>query len=102
MTPRAIGSKAALVLVLVAVDAAWRQAKPGAIKIFAGEKYPSLCRNVLCGVAGATSDSNMLAIEVITGLRVIEAARSRGPMHHLKVGAVMVGMTLDACGAGNG
>jgi len=68
VTTRAVGSQSALVLVLVAVHAARRQAEPGAIQIFGSQQCARLRGNVLCCVARATANADVFAIKVIAGL----------------------------------
>lgn len=101
VTTGALSSQAALMLVLVAVDATRCQAEPGAIEIFAGKQCARLRGNVLSCVAGTAVNAGVFAIKVVAGLGVIEAARSRIPMHHLKIGAVVIGVAFDTCGARN-
>ena len=79
MAPRAIGSEAALVLVFMAGDAHWRQAEPGPIQILARTERARLRGNVLRSMAGATTYAHVLAIEHVTGLRVVESLRCRIP-----------------------
>lgn len=101
VTTGAVSTQPALVLVLVAIDAGWRQAKPSAIEIFSGEQCTRLRWNVLRGVARTTANVGVFAIEVVSSLGVIETTGSWIPMHHLKIGAVVIGVAFDARGAWN-
>ena len=63
VTARAICSEAALVLVLMAVDARGGEAHPCAVEIFAGQQGAGGGGDVRRGVAGAAGDLSMMAIE---------------------------------------
>ena len=101
VAPRAISTKAALVLVFVAIRATCRQSKPSAIQILARKYRASLLGNMLRSVAGSTFHTDVLSIQTVSGLRVIESTRRRIPMHHLKISAVVIGVTFDASRSGH-
>ena len=96
MALRAVGSKSSLVLVLMAGDATGGQTKPCMIQILGGELGPRLRWNVLRCVAGAAGYADVLAVERISGLRVVEALWRGIPVNEGKALAVVVGMALDA------
>ena len=101
VAPRAIGAKAALVLIFVAIRAAGCQSKPSSIQILACKYRASLRRNVLRSMTGFASHTDVLSIQTVSGLRVIESTRRRIPMHHLKISAVVIGVTFDASRSGH-
>lgn len=84
----------------MACGATWRKAHPCVVKVLAGEKRSLRRRNVLQIMAGAAAYSCMFAIEGKTCRGVIEPLRSRIPMHHLEIDAVVIGMALHTSRAG--
>lgn len=96
----AIDTESALVNIFVTAGASWRQSHPCVVQIFA-RKERSLRRcDVLRIVARPAAYAHMFAVQDKAGRRVIESLRSRSPMHHLKVDAVVIGMALHTCCAG--
>lgn len=98
----AVGSETALVLVFVAGNATWREAKPGAIQIFGRQQDTFRRCDVLRVVTGTATDAGVFAIEQISGPGVIESFWRWVPMNHCKVLSVMVGVALYAsrsCGS---
>ena len=93
---RAVRPEAALVLVFVAGPARGRQAHPGVLQILAGQERPLRRGNVLRQMAGTTTHSHVLAVENVSGLRVIKSRRRRVPMNHVEVHAVMIRVALHA------
>jgi len=97
---QAVGAKAALVVILVTGAARSDETHPGAIQVLALKQRPFGGGYVLCGVATAASRGGVLAIEHITGLRVVKPLRRGVPMDHVEVLAVVIRMAFDACRAG--
>lgn len=100
MASRTPTPQAALVLVFVACAAAWRKPHPRAVQILARKYKSRLGRNVLFAVACAAAYAHMLSVQRVPGLYMVEARWRRVPVHHLKVDAVVVGMTFRARRAG--
>lgn len=100
MAERAIAAEAALVLVFMAGAAAWGKAQPGAIEIFCGQECALRYGDVLRVVAGTAADTLMFTIERVSGLCMIESLGCRIPVHHLEIGAVVIGVALDARSTG--
>jgi len=90
VAPNAIRSKASLVFVLVTGAAAWRDSQPRAIQILAPQQSPRLAGDMLRCMTCPATHAHVLTIERITGLRVVETGRSRIPMDHLEVLAVVI------------
>jgi hypothetical protein len=100
VAPSTFRSKAALVLVFMAGAAAWGKAQPGAIEIFCGQECALRYGDVLRVVAGTAADTLMFTIERVSGLCMIESLGCRIPVHHLEIGAVVIGVALDARSTG--
>lgn len=100
MTLTTVGSEAALMLVFMAGDAVGRQAEPGAIQVLCPEQSARRRRDMLGYVAGAAADADVLAVERISGLRVIEAFRCRIPVQKGEVLSVVIRVALNAGRAG--
>ena len=91
---RTIASQAALVRILVARRAVRRQAHPGMVQVFRREKPARRGGDVLHVMTIPAAHARMFAIEGKARSRVIESLRSRIPVHHLEIDAVMVGVAL--------
>jgi len=96
----AIASQSALVNILMARGATWRKARPSVIQILIRKRRALRRGDVLQIMAGAAAYAYMFAIEHKTCRGVTESLRSRIPMHHLEVNAVVIGVALDTRCAG--
>ena len=84
----------------MACGATWRKAHPSVVQILTRKERTLRRGDVLQIVAGAAAHAQMFAIEHITRRRMIESLRSRIPMHHLEVDAVVIGVALHTGCAG--
>lgn len=96
MTLRAVGAKAPLVFILVASPAGRRKAHPRAAQIFVQQQGTLRRGDVLCHMACTATHPYMLAIEQVSGLGMIEARCRRGPVDHVEVHAVVIGVAFYA------
>lgn len=97
MTLRAVGAELALVLVLMAACATWRQSEIGAgwvLHLEAGSLRLLDIRRVMTFVAGQT---RVFSVECEAGLAVIELRGRRIPVQQAKRDPVVFGVTAHAC-----
>lgn len=78
--------------VFVTADAGGGKAQPCAIEVFVLQYTARGGGNMLCVMAGSASDTDMPAVENISGFRMIESGRSWLPVDHREVFAVVIGV----------
>jgi hypothetical protein len=101
MAPSTLSPKPAIVLILMAVGATGRQAKPCAIKILVAEDGTSLRGYMLRGVTGAAGDTDMFSVKSVAGFGMVKVSGSCIPVDHLKICTVVIGVTFHTSGACN-
>ncbi len=87
---RAVLSQATLVLVLMTRSATGGKPHPRMAQVLVRQQWACLRGNMLCRVTGSATYSRMLTVKHISRLRVVESGRSRIPVDHLEICAVVI------------